>query len=75
MLKNLITVAKLLYLMNAANVMCNVFLIFNMVIKKFDCDDEIYIFIKYISLIVKNRINGLFAIRIKFYFTIFKDLL
>jgi len=28
--------------------------------KKFDCDDEIYIYMKYISLIVKNKINGLF---------------
>jgi len=44
---------------------------FRFITKRFDCDGEICNSVKYINC-KKNKIDGLFASRIQFYFAIYK---
>jgi len=65
-----ISIEKKVEIFAKINITCS--LRYLLIIKKFNFNDKIYISVKYILLIAKNKVDSLFTKNITFYFVVFK---
>jgi len=65
-----ISIEKKIEIFAKINITCS--LRYLLIIKKFNFNDKIYISVKYILLIAKNKVDSLFTKNITFYFVVFK---
>ena len=65
-----ISIEKKVEIFAKINITCS--LRYLLIIKKLNFNDKIYISVKYILLIAKNKVDSLFTKNITFYFVVFK---